>query len=76
MYLCVCVCVCVYMYSKYICKVHELAQRRYPMVDEGFLRVRSFQHAKLLNLGYIQIWLHFIMTSNLGWNANWLFVCY
>ncbi len=37
---------------------------KYPMVDEGFLRVLSFQRAKLLSLGQIQIWLNFIMTSN------------
>ncbi len=27
----------------------HLAQRRYPMVDEGFLRVRSFQRAKTVS---------------------------
>ncbi len=29
--------------QRYCCKVHPLAQGRYPMVAEGFLRVRSFR---------------------------------
>ncbi len=63
----------IYVFLESVRATH-LAQGRYPVVDEGFLRFLSFQRPKLLNLNEILIWLHFIMTSNLGWNANWLFV--